>query len=349
VPVSLQRELKGPGLLLDSQGNLTDIGWARQPLLDCNLKNVRFYSPLLRFWQPMRIKRWDYYGITTPTHFFSFTISDVGYLGSIFAYVIELENGDYHEEMLTIPLAKGVQLPRNSDEGISLFDNDKVKLRFKSELSKRKILVRWPGFYSGDLEVEVELELKPEHESMAIVVPIKGKRFYYNRKVNCMPAVGWLKYRGQRIQLDPKTCLGNLDWGRGIWPYNSFWVWASASGFLPDKRRVGLNLGFGFGDTSAATENSIILNGRIHKLGQVEFRYDNRNFKAPWKMKSPDGRLDLKFTPFFERAAKTDLKVLSSEVHQMFGHYCGSVVLDDGEIIEIKDLVGWAEEHHAKW
>ncbi len=39
----------------------------------------------------------------------------------------------------------------------------------------------------------------------------------------------------------------------------------------------------------------------------------------------------------------------SSEVHQMFGRYSGFVVADNGERIEIKDLISWAEEHHAEW
>ncbi len=46
---------------------------------------------------------------------------------------------------------------------------------------------------------------------------------------------------------------------------------------------------------------------------------------APWKMHSDDDRLDLTFTPFFERIAKTDAKVLKSEVHQMFGKYEGGL------------------------
>ena len=66
-------------------------------------------------------------------------------------------------------------------------------------------------------------------------------------------------------------------------------------------------MGYGFGDTSAATENALILNGRIHKLAQVDFAYDSSNFKRPWKMTAPDGRLDLEFVPFVERVAKTDL------------------------------------------
>jgi hypothetical protein len=143
--------------------------------------------------------------------------------------------------------------------------------------------------------------------------------------------------------------LGNLDWGRGIWDYRSFWVWASASGFLPDGRTVGLNLGFGFGDTSKATENALILNGRLHKLGQVDFQYSSQNFKQPWKMSSPDGHLQLEFTPFVERVAKANLLLITSEVHQMFGRYRGTVIADDGEVIKIDGLIGWAEEHHAHW
>jgi hypothetical protein len=33
----------------------------------------------------------------------------------------------------------------------------------------------------------------------------------------------------------------------------------------------------------------------------------------------------------------------------MFGRYNGWVVTDEGEKIEITDLVGWAEEHNARW
>ena len=58
-----QREIILPGPLLDSRGRLAQAGWARQPLLDCNLEAVRFYPSLLRPLQRVRIKRWDYYGV----------------------------------------------------------------------------------------------------------------------------------------------------------------------------------------------------------------------------------------------------------------------------------------------
>jgi hypothetical protein len=66
-------------------------------------------------------------------------------------------------------------------------------------------------------------------------------------------------------------------------------------------------------------------------------------------MTSDDNRLQLTFTPFLDRPAKTDVKLLYSEVHQMFGKYSGKLITDEGKLIEIKDLIGFAEEHHARW
>jgi hypothetical protein len=66
-------------------------------------------------------------------------------------------------------------------------------------------------------------------------------------------------------------------------------------------------------------------------------------------MSSPDGRLQLEFTPFVERVAKANLWLITSEVHQMFGRYRGTVIADESEVIQIDGLIGWAEEHHARW
>jgi hypothetical protein len=164
-----------------------------------------------------------------------------------------------------------------------------------------------------------------------------------------MPAEGELRYGQIHEKLEPRQAIGSLDWGRGVWAYSSFWNWASASGFLPDGRTVGLNLGTGFGDTSAATEDCLALEGRVHKLGQVAFEYDPKDYMKPWKFRDQEGRLRLDFRPFKERLAQTDLKVIFSEVHQMFGRYNGYVRADDGEEIQIADLIGFAEEHHARW
>jgi hypothetical protein len=344
----MQTEITKPSALLNADGGLVQVGWARQPLLECNLENARFYA--ISAVQRFRIKRWDYYGVFTPRRFFSATIADLGYAGNIFVYTMDFENRELHEEGLVIPFSKGLDLPRNNTEGDSRFENEKASLTFSVRPDQRHVSVSWPGFNKGNgLEAEIALSYSADYESMNIVIPIGKKRFYYNRKINCLPASGWVKSGDNTEVLNPKNCMGSLDWGRGAWEYQSYWNWASTSGYLPDGRTVGLNLGCGFGDLSKACENAIIVENRIHKLGEVNFDYISGEYMKPWKFRDGEGRLELVFTPFKDRTAKTNLGIIFSEVHQMFGRYNGKIVTDSGETIEIKDLIGFAEEHHARW
>ncbi len=339
-----QHEIVERSTLLDSNGSLVQRGWARHPLLDCNLEASRVYR-FARGLQWFRVKRWDYYGVTFPTGYFSATIADLGYAGQAFVYFVDFENNTYVEDTITIPFGSGVNLPRNSHEGASNWSGKKASLAFDIDGTIRTVHVRWQDFAGSPLRADLSFD--GGGESTVIATPIGERRFYYNRKINCMPTTGTITIGDRTIGVERDTSSGTLDWGRGIWEYNSFWVWASGSGFLPDGRRVGLNMGYGFGDTSAATENTLVLNGRIHKLEEVEFDYDNADFMRPWTMKSD--RADITFTPFLERTAKTNLLLIRSEVHQMFGHYAGTVVDDLGHTIAVDGVVGWAEEHQARW
>lgn len=340
-----QRELVDRSPLLNATGDLIQAGWARQPLLDCNLEAARFYR--LPWLQRFRIKRWDYYGATYPGGYFSATIADLGYAGQVFVYMVDFDRGSYVEDTITIPFGRGVHLPRNSDQGRSEWHGKKARLAFDHAEHARTINLEWDSFDGNRLTANLTFGLAPEHESTVVAIPIGAKRFYYNRKINCMPVAGGITVGDSVIDLNRDTSSGTLDWGRGVWEYDSFWVWASGSGFLGDGRRVGLNMGFGFGDTSAATENTLLVEGRIHKLGTINLDYDNANFMRPWTMRSD--RVDLTFTPFLDRTAKTNLLLIRSEVHQMFGRYSGTVIDDSGAVIAIDGVVGWAEEHQARW
>jgi len=344
----MQKEIIDSGVLLNDQGKLTQVGWARHQNLDCNLEKVNFYQ--IKFLQKFRVKRWDYYAIFTPRRFFSATIADLGYAGNIFVYTLNFKTGDLYEEGIVVPLGKNIDLPRNSTQGNAHFSNKNLSLDFELEDNVRKLTVSWPGFHDNlGIEAEISLAQPDEHESINIVIPIGSKRFYYNRKINCLPASGRIQYGEEKEILSPESSLGSLDWGRGVWEYSSFWKWASASGFLADGRTIGVNMGGGFGDTSQASENAFFINGILHKLDTVTIDYSPENYTAPWYFSDNHDRLSLEFVPFKERVAETKLGVIDSEVHQIFGHYSGHVVCDNGERIEVKDLVGFAEDHKARW
>jgi steroid delta-isomerase-like uncharacterized protein len=208
-----QHELTSPSPLLDARGDVIQVGWARRPLLEANLENTRIYrgplSAILRPWQRFRVKRWDYYGVTTPTHFFSATLADLGYAGQAFVYLIDFATGRCQEQTITVPLARGIDLPRGSTAGESHFEDGKVRLAFVTGPAGRRVEVNWHGFAGADLAAELFLRQTPEHESTVVLIPIRGHRFYYNHKMNCLPAEGHIRYGGQEIAVR----LGDSDLG----------------------------------------------------------------------------------------------------------------------------------------
>ena len=200
----MQTELTQTGPLLKADGRLAQVGWARQPLLDCNLEAANFYAfkPLQKF----RIKRWDYYAVFSPRRFFSATIADLGYAGNLFVYTMDFETGELHEEGLVVPFGKGVELPRNSTAGESRFEDSRLKEVFSVTPGGRHVSVNWPAFHDGrGISAEIDLQLPAGAESMNIVIPIGQKRFYWNNKINCMPASGTVKYGELTETLEPAT------------------------------------------------------------------------------------------------------------------------------------------------
>ena len=84
-------------------------------------------------------------------------------------------------------------------------------------------------------------------------------------------------------------------------------MWGSLQGYLEDGSRFGWNIGYGFGNTSAASENMLFYNGKSHKLDEVTFNIPVKNGKddymSPWTFTSNDGRFEMNFTPILDRQA----------------------------------------------
>ena len=65
----------------------------------------------------------------------------------------------------------------------------------------------------------------------------------------------------------------------------------------------GFNIGYGFGDTSAATENILFYDGKGHKLDDVTFHIPEEDYMKTWMFTSSDGRFEMEFVPVLDRSA----------------------------------------------
>jgi hypothetical protein len=333
----MQHEITQNGPLLNANGTLREPGWARSLLLDYRRADVKAGK--------LRIKEWDYYIITNDSFGVALTIADNSYMGLISASVLEFEKP--WEQTTTVltafPMGK-YGLPETSSAGDTLYGDKRVQMAFRVQPGERRLSCRFARFLGEDaLELELTLA-QPPMDSMVIATPFDAPRaFYYNQKINCMPASGVMTLGSRRFEFAPETSFGTLDWGRGVWTYDNTWYWGNGNGIVNGKP-FGFNIGYGFGNTSAASENLLLYGGVAHKLSRVQFNIPEESFLKPWTFSSDDGRFEMDFVPVIDRVARTNALIIESDQHQVFGRFTGRAVLDDGTPLELKDFLGFAEK-----
>lgn len=344
----MNKQIKEPCKLLNEKGELNNPGYSLSLIQEYSRKDIKA--------KKFKIKEWDYYLIYNEDIAVALTIDDNSYMGLTSVSLIDLKSAKEKTTSLITLFTNGkTNLPSTSKIGNVQVKNKNINIEFLNNGKERILKLEMKKFNKNKpLKLEFLLEEEPQ-DSLVIATPFKEnkKAFYYNQKLLGMKASGYVLYDNKKIEFSKNNTLALLDWGRGVWTYKNTWYWGAGQGYVNNKL-IGFNIGYGFGDTSNASENMIFIDGIAHKLDQVTFnipkdKKGKDDFMKPWTFTSNDKRFEMDFTPIIDRKSKTSLGILCSDQHQIFGKYSGTLVLDDGTKLEIKDFTGFAEKVFNKW
>ena len=335
---------KGP--LLDENGNLIEAGYAFDLVRDYDRKAIKGLKS--------RIKEWDYYFIRDDEYGIALTIDDNSYMGMASISVLDFKNKKDNTKSIIRWLTFGsVGFPSSSKDGDVFMEGKNYSMYFGNKNGQRHLVCHMKNLIKGkDFDCDVYLE-KTTDKSMVIATPFeKKKHFYYNQKINLLRGRGLFSLGDLRHQFKKKDTVGVLDWGRGIWTYSNTWYWSSLNAVI-NGHYIGFNLGYGFGDTSAASENMFFYDQEAFKLEDVSFNIpkDEKGkhlFKDEWTFTSKSGDIDLKFKPIIDRYSNTNALIIQSNQHQVFGYFSGKIKTKEKEF-EIDNLLGFAEMVKNRW
>lgn len=341
----MQNELT-KGKLLNQEGNLAEAGYSTQLVREYDRKAIKASK-----W---RIKEWDYYYLGKQDYGVALTIADNSYMTMCSLSFLDFKNGwEITKSQMTWFSFGKLNLPSTSKEGDLHFKNKVVEMNFVHENGKRHLTGSYKKFGKNKEDVRFDLYLEETNkDTMVIATPFKKKKhFYYNQKINCLRGAGYLKF-GDKFYDFSEDSYGVLDWGRGVWTYRNTWYWSSLNGIYKGKR-IGFNLGYGFGDTSAASENMFFYNDKAYKLEDVTFdipinKHGKDDFLKPWTFRSKAGDINMKFTPVLNRHADTNVLLIRSNQNQVFGKFSGYIIIE-GKEVYFDNLLGFAEKVYNKW
>lgn len=352
-----EREITAPVRLVDPRGRLDPDahGWTRTPLHDTTLPS----GP--RFWG--RNKRWEYWGLMTPTHVVGLTISNLDYAAVHQLYVLDRRTREEVDAATISPFARGTRLPESLGTGPARGNGRAFHLAIDefagspdddvtaSGLAVPPDAVR-PGrttrlrARTPRVELDVRAVREPGWEAMGVVVPFGPGRYQYTVKDLAIPLAGTLTVDDEVLEVGDGA-WAVLDHGRGRWPYARTWNWAAGSGVV-DGVRTGLQLGGRWTVGSGSTENALVLDGVVDKISEeVVWEYDDEDWLRPWRVHGE--RLDVTFTPFHARHAVTNLGILAGDTTQCFGAWEGWAATSTGARVRVDGLEGWAEQAMNRW
>ena len=346
----MEQHLLTPGPLLDEEGNLAEAGYAFSLVKRYDRADIKA--------KKFRIKEWDYYYIGNAECGLALTVADNGYMSMASVSVLRFgENPGEHTRSIIELFSMGkLNLPRDSRLGDVVYENKKkgFSMQFLHQGDKRRLLCYMENFDDQKRTFRCDITLmETVGKSMVIATPWKKPHhFYYNQKINNLRAGGYCKVGDETYDFN-KHSFAVLDWGRGVWTYKNTWYWSSLNA-EQDGHTIGFNLGYGFGDNDAATENMFFFDNQAFKLDDVKIdiplddRLRDQFVGHPWTFRSESGDVALTFTPVLDRASDTNLFILRSNQHQVFGTFDG-VIRVDGVDYPIHGLPGFAEKVYNRW
>jgi hypothetical protein len=338
-------EITAPGPLVRPDGTAL-CSWSRRPYLDLNFEDARFLP--VPYFQRYRMKKWDMYHLITPDHYLSFIVAWIGYAAFASVFVYDRASRTGMDATHIRSAQPEIPIMRDSTAGVTELRAGKVRVRFEVEGERRRLTVDWPGFGKVGLHAAIDLHHPAALESMCATHLTNPRRMHYDHKINCMTASGELMLGTKSYNLDPATAFGMLDFGRGFFPPKQFWYWAVSSGRDREGKLLGWNLGYG-NSPDQTNENAVFHDGKLTKIGAVICEVPRGDLMAPWRVRTPDHRLDLTFIPENVRTTNLDFGAMYSVGQPALGAYSGHVTLDSGRVVTVESLFGLYEWMDQKW
>ncbi len=291
-------------------------------------------------------KRWDYWAILAGPHLLSVTIADLEAFTLADVWWADRTSGRSGGQGVLVgraesPLASYPALVEEGEFALSIDERDGATI----------LKARWVEPDGSPARLEVEIARPEGLESVNVVVPFTRDLFTFTSKQWARSARGELMRERDSWSLGAdEEAWGVLDYGRGRWPHRIEWNWGGAVG-TAGGQLVALQLGGRWTAGTGATENGLLVDGRLSKLGrELEWTYDWSHPLEPWRVVDPGGQLDATLLPTYDK--HTDVQVsedLGTEVHQVFGNWSGWLVDDAGRRVAFAGLQGFAEEARQRW
>jgi hypothetical protein len=191
--------------------------------------------------------------------------------------------------------------------------------------------------------VDVVLDAARAPPPFAFVARLPGGGLRATQKEARLAAAGAVRAHGRSFALAGGA--GGVDHTAGLLARETAWRWAFAPGA---GGAPGFNLCEGFGVAPDDPGENAAFAERPYRLPPVAFE-EVGGERAPWRIRSARGEVDLVFHPAGAHREARDLGLLQTRFVQVAGTFSGTLPGPGGGAVAVAGLPGVVEDHWARW
>lgn len=319
------------GIGLSAEMNL---GWFNAPFADPNVTDALGFPPAENNGH-LRQKKWHFLSFAGSRYIIGIAAVDATYIANGFVYIYDYQ-ADILKEFSHVALPDRVIISNNSISGESIYDAEDFYLRIANHGYRHTVT-----FNCRDDQNSLSGTLQADEAGDPFVQAkeVEWRAIVYTHQNSQASASGTAVWNGQPITFNPETDYAGMDYTAAVQKHETFWNWASGTGYATDGTPLAVNLG---------SDPVFWIGSTIYRVEDVTFDY--QDLLSEWTIRSGDGTVDLIFHPVNMREGNINfLNILKSEFYQPFGSFSGTITGKDGTVYEIDTMPGVTEEHYARW
>ncbi len=330
-----------------------NFGTFREPIANVNMLDAEqpFSNPLLNGMKYYRLKEWQAFQMGNEDYFIMVAIYNAKVLSLAQFIVHDIKNNVKTKYEQKAPFWK-IKVAQGLYDTVSEYDGGKFFLRAENDLKKGtiRISVKIKDFQGlpklkGEFEGFHDDKVAPQ----VVVMPFAENRGMYSHKC-LMPLRGTLKFGDRVINFQPNKAHMIIDDHKGYYPYTMHYDWITGATVLPEGRLFGFNLTDNqVKDQMTYNENCMWLNSELHPLPPVKVtRPEGMDVGKVWYIKDEFGKVDLTFTPTVNTRVDINALVIRSDYHGPYGTFSGTIMANDGELINLNKVFGMGEKFYLR-
>ncbi|MBX3158303.1 MAG: DUF2804 domain-containing protein [Deltaproteobacteria bacterium] len=332
------------------------------PLAHPNIEDARIVhklAPLARvpglsrfesaYRQRFRLKSWQYMTATSDDMFIAFVVGTAGFASNGFVYAVELPSGAVHKRFAITPLSVGTRLAPSSAAGEHRFATRGLSVAVDNRDAGRGFGARIEAQLEGGgrLAAALTYASAPRDEHLSLCVPLPGGRWNYTHKFAAFTVAGEVHVDGRRFVFGPSTHgHGTLDFTKMYALRHAVWRWVSVCARSTRGAVIGLNLVDPTPD-APVSENAVWIDGVREPLAGVHLDVAGDDARSPWRVTA--NAVDVGMQPIAHVEQQLDIPLLRHKLRHVVGRFSGHVRTSGGQIHDLVDAVGIAEDWDTWW